>query len=335
MTATALRRPEETRRRLADLVAPLANDLAEVERIFRSELASRSAHVQRLVDHSAQLRGKRLRPILMLLSAQACGGIRPQHHILAAVVEMVHTATLVHDDVLDDAELRRHSPTVNSASGNETAVLLGDYLFSHAFHLAASVDSTLACRWIGRAATLVCEGEMLQVHNRGNLNLDEADYFTMIRGKTAELTAVSSRLGAHYAGAPPEQIELMDQYGRDLGVAFQIADDVLDLLGQEATTGKTLGTDLRKQKLTLPVISFLSRSTAETADCWRKRILSADQSLRSDLMPLLETTGALDDAWEAAKTHAAAARKAAESLPESPAQATLKQLTVEIIHRAF
>ena len=140
---------------------------------------------------------------LLLLTGQACGGDHARRiPVLAAVVEMIHTATLVHDDILDEAVIRRHAATVNAEWGNETAVLLGDYLFTHAFHLAASLESTLACRWIGRATNLVCEGEMQQVHNRGNLDLDEDAYFAIIRGKTAELTAVSCRLGAHYAGAP-------------------------------------------------------------------------------------------------------------------------------------
>src|SRR5204862_2970134 len=154
------------------------------------------------------------------------GAITPAHPVLAAVVEMIHTATLVHDDVLDESMVRRHATTVNAEWGNESAVLLGDYLFTHAFHLAASLESTLACRLIGGATNRVCEGEMQQVANRGNLDLDEAAYCEIVRGKTAELTAVSCRLGAHYAGAAPDVVEAMDGFGRDLGVAFQIADDV-------------------------------------------------------------------------------------------------------------
>ena len=182
---------------------------------------------------------------------------RDAHPVLAAVVEMIHTATLVHDDILDEAMVRRHAATVNAEWGNETAVLLGDYLFTHAFHLAASLDSTRACRWIGHATNKVCEGEMQQVHHRGNLDLDEGDYFAIIEGKTAELTAVSCRLGASYAGAPEATVAALDRYGRNLGIAFQIADDVLDIWGEERVTGKSLGTDLEKQKLTLPVIHLL------------------------------------------------------------------------------
>ncbi len=165
--------------------------------------------------------------------AGPAGPCTASHAVLAAVVEMIHTATLVHDDVLDEAVVRRHAATVNAEWGNETAVLLGDYLFTHAFHLAASLDSTRACRWIGHATNKVCEGEMQQVHHRGNLDLDEAAYFAIIEGKTAELTAVSCRLGAAYAGAPESTVAALDRYGRELGVAFQIADDVLDIWGDE------------------------------------------------------------------------------------------------------
>ena len=239
--------------KLKALYAPIAGELAESERVYAAELGSRFAFVQYLVDHCADFRGKKLRPALVLLTARACGEVRPAHPVLAAVVEMVHTATLVHDDILDESLVRRHAATVNAEWGNEAAVLMGDYLFTHAFHLAASLDTTLACRWIGHATNLVCEGEMQQVHNRGNFDLDEDAYFAIIRGKTAELTAVSCRLGAHYAGASPAIVEALDGYGRDLGVAFQIADDVLDIWGEERATGKSLGTDPRKAEAHAPL----------------------------------------------------------------------------------
>src|SRR3954470_20798177 len=217
MSSPMLLKPEETRQKLAGIFAPINAELEEAERIFAAELGSRFPFVQQLVDHCADFRGKRLRPALLLLTGQACHGLGPAHPVLAAVVEMIHTATLVHDDILDEAMVRRHAATVNAEWGTEPAVLMGDYLFTHAFHLAASLDSTLACRWIGRATNLVCEGELQQVHHRGNLDLDEDAYFAIIRGKTAELTAVSCRLGAHYSGAGPATTELLEGYGRDLG----------------------------------------------------------------------------------------------------------------------
>ncbi|MEO6808129.1 MAG: polyprenyl synthetase family protein, partial [Isosphaeraceae bacterium] len=249
--------------------------------------------------------------------------------------EMIHTATLVHDDILDDAVARRHAATVNAEWGNEAAVLLGDYLFTHAFHLAASLDSTLACRWIGRATNLVCEGEMQQVRNRGNFDLDEAAYFAIIKGKTAELTAVSCRLGAHYAGAPSATVETMDGFGRNLGVAFQIADDVLDLWGEERTTGKTLGTDLEKQKLTLPLIRLLATVPPDTAEQIRGLLSRSDPDLRRRIQPELESSGALEYAWECAKDATRSALAALDTLPDSRARDALQSMTHHVLRRPY
>jgi octaprenyl-diphosphate synthase len=312
---------------------PVHAELAEAERVFRHELRSRFPFVQHLVDHCGDYQGKRLRPALLLLAARASGTVTAAHPVLAAVVEMIHTATLVHDDVLDEAMVRRHAATVNAEWGNETAVLMGDYLFTHAFHLAASLDSTLACRWIGRATNLVCEGEMQQVHNRGNLDLDEAAYFSIIRGKTAELTAVSCRLGAHYAGADAATVEAMDAYGRDLGVAFQIADDVLDLWGDERTTGKSLGTDLEKQKLTLPLIRLLATAPAGLAARIRRMLAEPVAETRREIKPYLENSDALDYAWERASEFADWAAGALDILPETAAKGLLRSLSQYVVRR--
>jgi octaprenyl-diphosphate synthase len=325
--------PGETRPRLAGIYAPIAAEIAEAERIFAAELGSRFAFVQQLVDHCGDFRGKRLRPALLLLSGQACGTLGESHPVLAAVVEMIHTATLVHDDILDEAVIRRHAATVNAEWGNEAAVLLGDYLFTHAFHLAASLESTRACRWIGRATNLVCEGEMQQVHNRGNFNLDEDAYFAIIRGKTAELTAVSCRLGAAYAGAPEEVVEAMEDYGRDLGVAFQIADDVLDIWGDERTTGKSLGTDFEKQKLTLPLIRHLAVAPPETAERVRGILAEARPEGRRMLRDDLERSGALDYAWNRARDCATLAVARLDALDDSPATSVLRALGHYVVRR--
>jgi octaprenyl-diphosphate synthase len=334
MSSPSLLGPEETRHKLAVLYAPIAAELEQAERIFAAELGSRFPFVQQLVDHCSDFRGKRLRPALLLLTGQACGGLTPAHPVLAAVVEMIHTATLVHDDILDEAMIRRHAATVNAEWGNEAAVLLGDYLFTHAFHLAASLESTLACRWIGRATNLVCEGEMQQVSNRGNFDLDEAAYFAIIRGKTAELTAVSCRLGAHYAGAPEEAVQALENYGRDLGVAFQIADDVLDIWGEERTTGKSLGTDLEKQKLTLPLIRLLALASPATAERVRALLAEARPESRRALRPYLERSGALAYAWDRARQYAAQALAALDVLAESNAKTILRTLGHYVVRRA-
>jgi octaprenyl-diphosphate synthase len=329
-----LPQPETNARRLQTLYAPITAELAETERVYAAELGSRHSFVRLLVEHSADFRGKRLRPVLVLLSGKACGGLRPEHPVLAAVVEMIHTATLVHDDVLDEALVRRHAATVNAEWGNEAAVLMGDFLFTHAFHLAASLETTLACRWIGRATNLICEGELLQVHHRGNLDLDEATYFAIIEGKTAELTAVSCRLGAHYAGADEVTAAALDRFGRDLGIAFQIADDVLDLWGEERATGKTLGTDLEKQKLTLPLIRLLADAAPATAHRVRDLLRSPSPD-RRELLPYLEASGALQSTWETAHAHARSAARALDVLPESEAREVLRSLAHDVVRRAF
>jgi octaprenyl-diphosphate synthase len=325
---------EDTRRALADLFGLIRLELANAERIFQHELRSKFPFVQNLVDHCGDYQGKRLRPALLLLSGRACGSITEAHPVLAAVVEMIHTATLVHDDVLDESMVRRHAATVNAEWGNETAVLLGDYLFTHAFHLAATLETTLACRWIGRATNKVCEGEMQQVHHRGNLELDERSYFAIIEGKTAELTAVSCRLGAHYSGADEATTEALDCYGRHLGIAFQIADDVLDIWGEERLTGKSLGTDLEKQKLTLPVIRLLEIADSTTGERVRQMLAEAKAECRKQLVPLLEDSGALDYSWQRARWHVREAIEALECLGDSEAKAVLRVLAGYTVRRA-
>jgi octaprenyl-diphosphate synthase len=321
-------------RRVADLYKPIAAELAEAERIFHHELGSRFAFVQRLVDHCADFRGKRLRPALVLLSGRASGTLCPAHSVLAAVMEMVHTASLVHDDVLDEAVVRRHAATVNDEWGNEAAVLLGDFLFSRAFHLAATLDSTQACRWIGEAANRVCEGEMQQIHQRGNLDLDEQDYFRIIEGKTAALTAASCRLGAAYAGAPENTVASLERYGQELGIAFQIADDVLDIWGEEGVTGKSLGTDLQQQKLTLPVIRLMRLADPATAVRVRAILSGSGPDQRRHLCPYLEESGALDYAWRRARQHVKQALDALDCLNDSLAKSMLRMLAQYVARRS-
>lgn len=309
--------------------------LAMADEIFRRELVSRHGCVRDLVAHTSRFHGKRLRPMLLLLTADACGGIRNEHATLAAVVEMIHMATLVHDDVLDEADTRRHVATVNSRWNNETSVLFGDYLFTHAFHLAASVGTAEACRLIGRSTNKVCEGEMNQVSERGNLNLSEERYFEIIDGKTAELCAVCCELGAIYADADDSVVTALTEYGRSLGIAFQIADDLLDLRGEERQTGKTLGSDLQKQKLTLPVIRLLATASPADAAKIRELLASPGEHTAAALQPFLEA----GDAWEythrAAEEHAATARAQLAVLTDSPAKRILEVLTEFVTQRAF
>ncbi len=250
----------DAREKLAQLYAPILKPLAAVERRLNSELQSPYESLVPLLRHGTQLGGKRLRPAMLLLSAAASGKVTEDHVVLGTVIEMVHTATLIHDDVLDEAETRRHVPTVNARWDNHTSILLGDYLFAQSFRLAATLSSTEACRQIGEASRLVCEGEMRQILSRDVHDLDEESYVEMIRGKTAELCRVACGLGAQYAGANESTATNLATFGDAVGIAFQIADDYLDLWGDDDTVGKTLGTDLQQGKMTLPLIRLLETS---------------------------------------------------------------------------
>lgn len=306
--------------------APIAADIAEADRLFAESLAGYRSPVAPLIQHLRHYRGKRLRPALLLLTAKACGGVNPHHHILAAAVEMIHTATLVHDDVLDEATTRRHIPTFNAEWGNKVSILLGDMLFTQAFHITSRVDRR-ACELIGGATNRVCGGELKQVCNRGNWHLSEADYFDILDGKTAALTAVCGRLGAVYAGASEDVADKMETYGRCVGLAFQIADDLLDLTGDETKAGKTLGTDLEEGKLTLPLIHALNTLPSTAADELRDLIRSDRPDKRRKVAEVLTRTGSLAYAKRTAEEFGRQARAALADLPPSECKHILEQLT--------
>lgn len=318
---------------LSALYAPVAKEMEEVERILKDELRNPHPFVDELVRYGCLLGGKRLRPALLLLIAKAVGQVRRDHVILGAVVEMIHTATLVHDDVLDEADMRRHLATVNARWDNEASVLLGDYLFTHAFYLASTLDTVVGCRLIGRATNIVCEGELRQKGSRGNFDLTEGEYLSIVEGKTAELTAVSCRLGALFAGASDKLAGEMDGFGRDLGIAFQIADDLLDVLGEERTTGKSLGTDLEKQKPTLPIIRALELATPADREEMLE-LLTGDDRRPQLVAPYLDRYDALDYARDRASSFAESARRRLDQLPTSPAREILTLMTEFVVSRA-
>ena len=210
--------------------APIAAELKQVETILQTELRSDAPFVDQLLEHSWLLGGKRIRPVFLLLSGAAVGQLTPAHFQLAAALEMIHTATLVHDDILDQADTRRHRPTANSIWGAKQSILLGDYLFTHSFHIAAKGGSCEALQMLAQASNRVCEGEMRQNAWQGDFELSESDYLRMITEKTAELCGVGCRIGALLSGASEEVVQQFETYGRNLGVAFQIIDDVLDIV---------------------------------------------------------------------------------------------------------
>jgi octaprenyl-diphosphate synthase len=307
-------------------LAPVAGDIEEADGIFDRTLAAYRSPFGTLIEHLRHYRGKRLRPALLLLTAKACGKATEAHRTLAAAVEMIHTATLVHDDVLDEAELRRHVATMNAGWGNKVSILLGDMLFTHAFHLTSTVDRR-ACEIIGEATNRVCAGELRQVCERGNLNLTEADYFAIIEGKTAALTECCGRLGALYSGASEEVAAKLASFGQNLGLAFQIADDLLDLVGNEDTAGKTLGTDLEQQKLTLPVIHCLHKLPPVEAESLRAAIRMGGDGLGRRVLVAMEKTQSLTYARRKAEEFARAARHELECLPRSECRAILEAMT--------
>jgi octaprenyl-diphosphate synthase len=308
---------------LAQLYSPIAAELEEARRIFREELASDQPSIRELCGHIERLHGKLVRPALLLLCARACGGVRPEHLVLAAVVEMVHISTLVHDDVLDEAEVRRRAATVNHLWGNERAVLLGDYLISHAFHLCSGLGDTFAARLIGRTCNTVCEGELMQVANRDNPDLSEQQYLDIITRKTASLIGACTLLGARYAGADEATVQRMHEFGLWLGVAFQIADDLLDLIGDEAEVGKSLGRDLAKGKLTLAVIHCLRQARPDGRERLLEFLRGGAICRNGRIARLLAESNSIDYARQSARSYVERARQALSCLPPSEAREVL------------
>lgn len=325
--------PETISAALAALYGPVQAEMVEVEAMLRRELRSDDPFVDELAKYGFRISGKRLRPALVLLAAKTIGKPKPEHITLATVLEMIHTATLVHDDVLDEAAMRRHLDTVNSRWSNEASVLLGDFLFTHSFYLASTLETTYACRTIGKATNIVCDGELRQVHHRGNLRLSEAEYLSIIEAKTAELTSCCCRLGAHYAGGTSEQEERLSSFGRNLGIAFQIADDLLDLEGDEQVAGKSLGTDLEKRKATLPLIRALQ--LAEPAEQKEITALITDESgnHHTELRTWLDRFEALAYARQKARDYADQAQADLADFPDSDAVDTLRGLTEFVVTR--
>ncbi|MFM7152265.1 MAG: polyprenyl synthetase family protein [Gemmataceae bacterium] len=317
---------------LADFPSPLTADLEEVEQILSRSLRNKNPHVAEVVDHVRGYRGKRLRPTLLFLVARACGKVVPAHYTLAAVVEMIHTATLVHDDVLDGAKVRRRLPTVHALWGIQTSVLLGDYLFTHAFHLASTVDSR-ACEIISAATDRVCEGELFQVMRAGAIDLSEAEYFEMIDGKTAALTACCCELGALYSGMAPEMTERLSQFGRLVGQAFQITDDLLDLVGDEKVVGKSLGTDLKQRKMTLPIIHLLRCANSTEKEKIRLAINTPSDESLNFLRKRLDDAGSLDYSRQTVIRLLSQARSVLANLPVSIHRTSLESITDQILER--
>ncbi|MEM9883785.1 MAG: polyprenyl synthetase family protein [Planctomycetota bacterium] len=327
----------------------LGAGLAEVERRFAAELLSDLPSVNALTRHVERYRGKMLRPTLVLASAAAAyperdddPEFRDRVLTVATVVEMVHMATLVHDDILDEAEVRRRGATINHLRGNEAAVMLGDYLISHAYHLCSAIPLPAASRAIAAATNTVCEGELLQLHHREDWALTERTYFEVIRRKTASLCGVCCRMPAVLAtgevdgGGDPRAAALF-AFGERLGVAFQIVDDVLDLTGDAETVGKSLGRDLAKGKLTLPLIRCLA-TAGDPARAELETLLGrgADEEAVARLREAVLAGDGLDYARRWAEDLIEQAKaELAEVLTDTPSRALLTQMADAVLSRRF
>lgn len=318
---------------LNELYAPIQDDLAVVERIFDEEIANELEFANALCDTVRSYRGKMLRPALLLLSGKAVGEVRGVHRTLAAVVEMVHMATLVHDDVLDHADTRRRQPTVATIAGNTAAVLLGDFLISHAFHLCSGLQNQHASRRIGATTNAVCEGELLQNHQRGNANLGEAGYLDIIARKTGSLTAVCCELGVKFAGADESVVAALHDFGLSAGTAFQIVDDVLDIVGDAAEVGKSLGRDLAMGTPTLPTIHCLGSAAPAVVAELTDAVRGAATPSRKQVRTWLEETGSIEYALSTARRFVFDALAQLDSLPASDAKRSLSALAEFILQR--
>lgn len=332
MSPASADRPSTSDTLLA-IYQPIRSELEEVERLLQEEVRSDHPFIGLLMKHGFRLGGKRMRPALVVFSGLACGAVQPQHLRMAAAIEMVHTATLIHDDVLDEAEIRRHLDTVNARWGNEVSVLLGDYLFARAICLVNSLSDSRASEVMGDASRVMCEGELRQVECRGNYAMSEDLYTQIIAAKTAALIAACCELGAHLAGGGAAAQAALISYGRHLGIAFQITDDLLDLSGDEATTGKSLGTDLVKQKPTLPLIRLLQQATAQDRERLLAILTGSDNHRPEALRPYLERSDALDYARSRAAWYAGQAAAELAVLPPTPARDSLARLAEFVVGR--
>jgi len=312
----------------------IAADMQAVDQLIRTRLHSDVVLVRQVAEYIVSSGGKRLRPSLVLLSAGALG-YRGEHHLeLAAVVEFIHTATLLHDDVVDESSLRRGRDTANALFGNAASVLVGDFLYSRAFQMMVSVDDMRVMQVLADATNVIAEGEVLQLMNIGDADLDEAAYLKVIRYKTAKLFEAAARLGALLAKRDAATEAAIANYGMHLGTAFQIVDDVLDYSGDAGEIGKNLGDDLAEGKCTLPLIHTMRLGTSEQADVVRQAIVHAQRDNFPAVLAAVQASGALDAALAAARKEATLALDAIAPLADNPHTQALRDLARFAVERS-
>jgi octaprenyl-diphosphate synthase len=315
------------------LYALIGPDMKAVDAVIRDRLYSDVALVRQVAEYIIGGGGKRMRPALVLLAAGAMGYQGGQHHDLAAVVEFIHTATLLHDDVVDESALRRGRDTANSMFGNAASVLVGDFLYSRAFQMMVEVNEMRVMRVLSDATNVIAEGEVLQLMNCHDADVDEQRYLQVIRYKTAKLFEAAAQLGAILGGATPEIERALADYGMHLGTAFQLVDDVLDYSGEEADTGKALGDDLAEGKPTLPLIYVMQNGTPAQAACVRRAIEEGGRDDFHKVLNAIHESGALGHARKQAEQEAARAKGAILCLKDSNYREALIQLSAFAVER--
>ncbi len=313
--------------------ALVADDMASVDALIRARLASDVVLINQIAEHIILSGGKRLRPLLALLAARAAGYNGREHIQLAAVIEFIHTATLLHDDVVDESDLRRGRKTANAMWGNAASVLVGDFLYSRSFQMMVEIERLRVMQILADATNAIAEGEVLQLLHIHNPDIDKAAYLRVIERKTAVLFSAAARLGGVLAEVSHEQEEALARYGMNLGYAFQIADDVLDYMSDSATLGKNIGDDLAEGKPTLPLIYAIERSNPEQAASLRRVIETGGLDSLQNIVAAIRDSGALERSYQCAQDYAKAAQAELALLPASPAKSALLGLADYAVNR--
>ena len=334
-----LARETEPRRvpSLERLTALTAADMEAVNRTIVDRMQSPVLLVSQLAGHIVAAGGKRLRPMITLASARMCGYGGERHVGLAACVELIHTATLLHDDVVDESGLRRGTATANALWGNQASVLVGDFLFSRSFELMVADASLDVLAILSEASSVIAEGEVLQLMTANDIDTGEQDYLDVIRAKTAKLFAAAAEIGGVVAERPAAEREALRNFGHNLGMAFQLVDDVLDYSAHQATLGKTVGDDFREGKITLPIV-YAVRAADEDGKAFWHRTLEDQIQKKGDLkraIDLLESAGALRATLEQARGYAAKAREALAEFPQGEAKQALVEGIEFAVERAY
>ncbi|MBK1780802.1 octaprenyl diphosphate synthase [Advenella sp. WQ 585] len=302
---------------LTEIVSPIANDMKAVDAVIRQRLNSEVVMIRTVGEYIINAGGKRMRPAMVLMVANALGYKGADHHLMAAIIEFIHTSTLLHDDVVDESDLRRGRSTANAVFGNAASVLVGDYLYSRSFEMMVDLDSMRIMQIVSNATTIIAEGEVLQLLNVHDPDVSVERYLQVVRYKTAKLFEAAAQTGAVIAGATPEQEQAAADYGRYVGTAFQLIDDVLDYSGDAEALGKNVGDDLREGKPTLPLIRVMQVGTPEQRDLIYKAIETGEADF-TEVARAIQATDALEYTRKVAQEEAERALNALAPFPESP-----------------